>query len=176
MQHVPLTPGQAVWLHGWAAPKPVLRWADVVDSEAITFARCRAANLSLRQLHTLQPDVTEWVKHGGVTLRDAADMCELWTFDVLRDFGADLADVLSQRWGADTLRRMGATYERLARVGLTPETMRLFGFTARGWAALGMRRENLDALSDAHIHAVFALTRQEAESCFAPALDAPRAP
>lgn len=167
MQQLALTPGQAVWLHGWAAPRPVLRWSDVVESETISLARCRAANLSLRQLHTLQPDAAEWVRHGGATLRDAVDMCELWVFDVLRDFRADLADVLSQRWGADTLHRMGVTHEGLARVGMTPETMRMFGLTARGWAALGFRREHLDALSDAHIHLVFALTRQEAESCFA---------
>jgi hypothetical protein len=167
MLPLPLTPGQAVWLHGWGAPRPVLRWCDVVDTENITFAQCRAVNLSLRQLHTLQPDAAEWVSHGGVTLCDAADMCELWTVDVLRDFRADLADVLSLRCGADTLCRMGVTHEGLARVGMTPETMRMFGFTARGWAALGFRREHLDALSDAHIHMVFALTRQEAESCFA---------
>jgi hypothetical protein len=163
---VRLTPGQSVYLHGWWTPLETLSWGDVVAKEAITFDRCRAANLSLAQLHALQPDGAEWVRHGGVGLRHAEDMAALWRLHPLADLRADLADLLALRPASAALRKMGVSYDDLVGVGMTPETMVLFGYTALGWASLGFRRSHLALFTDAQIHYVFGLTRAAAEHCF----------
>jgi hypothetical protein len=161
-----LTPGQSVYLHGWFTPLETLSWGDVVAKPAITFDRCRSANLSLAQLHALQPDGAEWVRHGEVGLRHAEDMAGLWGLHPLADLRADLADLLALRPASAALRKMGVTYDDLVGVGMTPETMVLFGFTALGWASLGLRRGHLAHFTDAQIHYVFGLTRAAAEHCF----------
>lgn len=164
---IKLTPGQSVFLHGWWAPRPSLNWTDVAEKGYIDFDRCRAANLSLRQLHALQPSIGEWVRFGGVQLRHATEMRELWDVHPLRDLRADLADLLALRWGSETLRSMGVSYSDLVEVGMTPETMRMFGFSLLGWINLGFRREHVASFTDVQINTVFALTRQSVEACFA---------
>jgi hypothetical protein len=161
-----LTPGQSTFIHGWFTPKPSLRWNDVVESPGITFARCKQANVSLRQLYQLQPDVSEWIRFGGVTLDNVAEMHETWDIDVFRDFKADLADVLRFRWGSEVLRRIHVTYERLIENGMTAETMRMFGFTLLGWINLGFKQAHIQGFTDLQIISVFGMTRQVAESCF----------
>jgi hypothetical protein len=161
-----LTPGQSVYLHGWWSPLETLSWNDVVAKEALTFDRCRAARIPLKQLHALQPEAAEWVRHGGATLAHAEDMAELWRVHPLRDLRADLADVLAMRFPSATLRRMGVCYDDLVGVGMSPDTMVLFGYTVLGWAGLGLRQHHLAHFSDAQIHYVFALTRAAAEHCF----------
>lgn len=161
-----LTPGQSVFLHGWWSPLETLSWGDVVAKEGITFDRCRAANISLKQLHVLQPDGVEWVRHGGVVIQHAEDMAGLWRLHPLHDLRADLADLLSLRLASAALRKMGVVYDDLVGVGMTPETMVLFGYTALSWASLGLRQGHLAHFTDAQIHYVFGLTRPAAEHCF----------
>ena len=162
---ISLTPGQAVFLHGWWNPVGTLSWSDVVAKDSITFDRCRAANLSPKQLHALQADISAWVQHGGVTIRHAAEMADHWRFHALRDLKADLADVLAQRFSSQTLRKLGVTYDDLLAIGMSPESMVFFGFTVLGWTNLGFTRQHLRSFSDAQIHVVFALTRPAAEHC-----------
>ena len=161
-----LTPGQSVFLHGWWAPSETLSWSDVVAKDAITFDRCRAAKLTLKQLHDLQPDGAAWIRHGGVTLAHAADMADLWHVHPIRDLRADLADIIAMRPPSATLRRMGVSYDDLVAVGMSPETMVLFGYTTLGWATVGFRQHHLANFSDAQIYHLFALTRPSAEQCF----------
>lgn len=164
--HIKLTAGQSVFLHGWLHPKPSLRWEDVTEKQSITFARCKDAGLSLKQLFQLQPNITEWVRFGAVRLSDTAEMWDLWQFHPFRDLRADLADILSLRWSCELLRKMGVSYNELVEQGMVPETMRMFSFTLLGWINIGFRAEHLKAFSDPQIVAVFGMTRQGAERHF----------
>lgn len=164
--YITLTPGQAVTLHGWWSPSLSLHWRDVVEKDDITFRRCREVNIPLKQLHLLQPDVAQWVQYGGLTVAHAQEVCDLWQCNPITDLRADLADVLSMGWKAETLRRMGVTYAHLCEAGMTPETMRMFGFSMLGWINLGFRTEDLRLFTDAQVTAVFLLSRQAAERCF----------
>lgn len=162
---ITLTPGQAVSIHGWATPRLSLRWRDVADRHDLTYGLCRKLGLTPRDLHRLQPSIAEWVQHGAAGVEHALEMHELWDLHPIRDLRADLADILSLRWGSETLARMRVTYEDLIQAGMTPATMRLFGLTVAGWISLGFSRQHLATMTDADVHAVFLLTRQEVESC-----------
>lgn len=163
---ITLTAGQSVSLHGWLSPRQTLTWRDVCDNETITFEKCRACNISLKQLHQLQSDVKQWVAHGSVSFRHAYDMHRIWQINPLADMKADLADILSMQWGSETIRSLNITYTDLRRVGMTPETMQLFGFTLAGWTSLGFTPSDLNVITDAQIAALFGMTRQMVQSCF----------
>jgi hypothetical protein len=163
---VTLTPGQTVNIHGWLTPKTTLEWQDVVSRPDLTFESLKKRNLTLRQLHTLQSNVEEWVRHGEVTLAHAPEMAELWVVHPVRDMRADLGDLIAIRWSAATLRKMGVTWADIRQLGAGPAMMPMFGFTLLGWQGLGFCRDDLSDMSDAEIAVTFGLTRQVAESCF----------
>jgi hypothetical protein len=163
---VSLTPGQAVNIHGWFAPKTTLEWQDVVNRADLTFETLKQRNLTLRQLHELQSSVEEWVRHGQVTLAHGPEMAELWLVHPVRDMRADLGDLIAIRWSAVTLRKMGVTWTDIKQLGAGPAIMPMFGFTLLGWQGLGFGRHDLSEMTDAEIAVTFGLTRQVAESCF----------
>lgn len=165
MTVVDLSPLQAVNIFGWLRPRRVLRWTDVVDSESITFSSLREVGLSNKQLFSLQPDVAEWVKHGGVVLQDAVVMKE-WNVHPIRDMKADLGDLMALHWSAASLRSMNVSYSDLVSLGLGPDNMHMFGYTLLGWHSLGLTYQDVKKMTDAQIARVFCTTRQVTEKCF----------
>ena len=185
---ITLTPGQAVTLHSWSRPKQSLQWEDVVENDKITFTKCRECNLSLKQLHSLQPDIREWKHHGGVSLKMLPEMCHLWQVHPIHDMGADLGDLITMRWSAETLRKMGITMEDLKEIGLTADNMCMFGYTLMGWwthirkvsrsrwccpfgatlmgwLGLGLVLEDINIMSEPQIARTFGLTKVAAQRC-----------
>jgi hypothetical protein len=157
-----ITPGQGVYLHGWLAPKLTLSWADVVENRAFTLAHLAdAAHIPLSALHQLQPDAAAWIRHGRAGLADCPRM-ELWAAHPLRDFKADLGELVNQGWSADALARMGVAYDDLAAVGLNAENMGLFSnLTLLGWAQLGFSRAAAAAMSEAALVRLFGMPKQD---------------
>jgi hypothetical protein len=144
---ISISPGQAVTIHGWLRARQALTWADVLYVKAMTYQTLLSYNIPEQDLYILQPDLQAWIRAGRATLADCPRM-RAWDAHPIRDFKADLADLVSMHWSHDTLTRMGVDYEELLGLGLTPETMNLFGFTLMMWSALGFRRthaENMPA-------------------------------
>lgn len=158
---IPLTPGQAVTAHGWRRARTCLSWGDVLADEHMTFRflneTCR---LPEQTLFTLQPDLQAWVRAGRVTVEDAPSMT-MWAAHPIKDFRADLADLIRLEWTPDVFRRVGVTFADLLEAGLTPETMGLFGFTLHGWATLGLTRAYAEQIPMHTIYRLFRIPRQD---------------
>ena len=157
-----LTPGQSCYLHGWLNPKQTLCWADIRKNQALSLQNLLSTGLDLDDLHKLQPDVSEWVKAGRVTIADCPLMADLWGAHPVRHFNADLGDVAGFRWSAETMLRAGLTYAELVDLGLTPQSMVVFThITLCGWAQLGMTRADAAKIPEATLVSLFGLAKQE---------------
>jgi len=51
--------------------------------------------------------------------------------------GADLGDVISQKFTADELMRMDVSYGQLVKYGMTERTERMFKFGVDEWVGMG---------------------------------------
>lgn len=157
-----LTPGQGVFLHGWLAARLTLSWQDVLANDSLTFQRLRAANLPLAALHQLQPDVAQWITAKRAALADCPDMQALWGGDAIRDFGADIADLMLTEWPPATLTAAGVTYDRLVELGLTPVNMVLFKqLTLLGWSQIGFVRAHAEQMSEPHLIRLFGMGKAD---------------
>ena len=161
---ITLTPGQAVSLHGWWRARPSLTWPDVLADEGLTFTRLASVNLREQDLYLLQPDLQAWIKLSRVTLADCPRM-RLWDAHPVRDFKADLADLISMKWTADTLARMGVSYADLQSLGVTADTMALFNYTLMMWASLGFQRAHAVDVPHNTLYRLFNMSKQDVLAC-----------
>jgi hypothetical protein len=157
---ITLTPGQAVSIHGWWRARTGLTWGDVLLNEGLTFSKLRLFNIGEQELHVLQPDLQAWIRAGKAVVGDCPRM-KAWDAHPIRDFKADLADLVGVRWPHDTLTRMGVTHDDLLLLGLTPETMNLFGFTLRMWAAIGFERRHAELIPPNTLFHLFSMSKQD---------------
>ena len=157
---ISLTPGQAVSIHGWLRARQTLTWGDVLASETLNFERLQSFNISEQELYVLQPDLHAWIKHAKGALADCPRM-RSWEAHPIKDFKADLADIVGMRWSHDTLTRMGVSYEELLELGLTPETMNLFGYTLMMWASVGFRRCHCETIPANTLFRLFSMAKQD---------------
>jgi hypothetical protein len=157
-----LTPGQSLYLYGVWAPKETLTWSDVLENPTFTLDHLsRSANIPLKLLQQLQPDPSAWARAGRAVLGDCPRM-EEWTAHPIRDFRADLGDLVAQRWPADVLVRMGVTYADLVALGLTADSMGLLAhLTLLGWSQLGFARADAAAMSEASLIRLFGMPKQD---------------
>ena len=156
-----LTAGQAVFVHGWLAPKRTLSWADVQASPGMTLDFLLDARLPVAALHQLQPDPAAWIRLGRATLPDCPSM-GAWGAHPVRDFGAELADLVELRWPVDVMLAVGLTYQDLVGIGLSFSNMRLFSWIRLlGWAQLGLRREHVRDVPEPVLVRLFGLTKMD---------------
>lgn len=158
---IPLTPGQAVTVHGWIRARRCLTWGDVLSRDEVTFRfllnQCR---LPEHVLFTLQPDLESWIKTDRAKLEDAPNMLA-WGAHPIRDFHADLAELIRMEWTPETFKRLGVTVDDLVSVGLTPDTMMLFGFTLHGWATIGLSRDFAERIPPHTLFRLFRMPRMD---------------
>ena len=151
-----LSPGQGCYLHGWMTPKLTLTWGDVLLTPTMTLQKLLSAGLTPCALHQLQPDASAWAKAGRVTLAECPSMQDPWGAHPIRDFSADLGDIIAQRWSAEVMHGMGLTFADLVDIGLTQHNMALFThITLRGWAVLGFSRADADRIPHAVLARLF---------------------
>lgn len=155
-----LTPGQAVTIYGWMRARQSLTWSDVLGVKDLTFTKLLGFNLTEQDLYVLQPDLQAWVRAGRATLADCPRM-RPWDAHPIRDFKADLADIVSMHWPQDVLHRVGVDYDDLLGLGLTAETMNLFGYTLMMWASIGFRRSHADAVPANTLYRLFGMAKQD---------------
>ena len=101
---ISISPGQAVTIHGWLRARQALTWADVLYVKAMTYQTLLSYNIPEQDLYILQPDLQAWIRAGRATLADCPRM-RAWDAHPIRDFKADLADLVSMHWSHDTLTR-----------------------------------------------------------------------
>ena len=159
-----LTPGQAVTIHGWWRARQGLTWGDVLSNERLNFVSLLSYNLTEQDLYVLQPDLQAWVRAGKAMLKDCPRM-RAWDAHPVRDFKADLSDIIRADWSAETLARTGVTYEDLLTLGITPEAMPLFRYTLMMWTNLGFRRHHAEKVPANQLFSLFGLSKQEILSC-----------
>jgi hypothetical protein len=155
-----LTPGQAVSIHGWWRARSGLTWGDVLSNEALTFASLLSFNLKEPDLYVLQPDLQAWIRAGKATLADCPRM-RPWDAHPVRDFKADLADIIGMHWPTETMVKMGVTYDDLTGLGLTAETMILLNYTLMMWATMGFRRHHAEPVPPNTLYRLFGLAKQD---------------
>ena len=160
---IPLTPGQAVTVHGWLIPKLHLTWDDVLRDERLTFNYLSTqVNIPASQLYKVQPDHAAWVHSGRAQLSDCVDMHECWKVHPIDDFRADLGDLIRTKWPADTLQLLGVTYHHLVDAGLTPGTMALFiNITLAGWAKLGFDKRYASQIAETSLVRLFRMSKHD---------------
>lgn len=130
-----LSARQATQIFGWARPKRILTWNDVVRRK-LTLDQLIGHGLGAMDLVLLQPDPSQWVQHAGATLRHARFMLP-WEANPFVHFGADLADVLSMRLTVVEMVRMAITYRQLKEHGMNDEIERMFKLEDEEWEMLG---------------------------------------
>ena len=157
---IPLTPGQAVTIHGWLRARQALTWGDVLTHEELGFAKLLSFNLAEQDLYVLQPDLQAWIRPGRAGLADCPRM-RAWDAHPVKDFKADLADLVGMHWPHETLTRMGVTYDDLLGLGLTAETMNLFGYTLMMWASVGFRRSHAEGIPPNTLFRMFGMPKQD---------------
>jgi hypothetical protein len=129
-------------------------------SETLVFPKLLSFNITEQELYVLQPDLQAWMRNGKATLADCPKM-KSWDAHPIKDFKADLADLVGMHWPHDCLTRMGVTYEELLGLGLTPETMNLFGYTLMMWASVGFRRQHADSIPANTLFRLFSMAKQD---------------
>lgn len=158
---VRLTAGQACFLHGWLWPKRYLTWEHILSGDHLTLQRLLAGNIPLGILHQLQPDVGAWIRAKRVVLADCPLM-HPWAPHPVRDFHADLGDIIETQWGADTMQSVGLTYRDLTEIGLSFSNMGLFtNIRLLGWAQLGLTRADVAYVPEATLVRLFGLTKMD---------------
>lgn len=161
---IQLTPGQAVTIHGWWRARASLTWGDVLANDRLTFNHLLSLNLSEQDLYILQPDLQAWVRTSRATLRDCPRM-RPWDAHPIRDFKADLSDIIRTDWSVEAMGRMGVTYDDLLSLGLTAEAMPLMKYTLMMWSTLGFKRHHADRIPANQLFALFGLSKQEILAC-----------
>ena len=161
-----LSPGQAVTIHGWMAPKETLTWNDVIGNERLTVKFLTGtAKVSKELLHKVQPDLMAWLKAGRVTLPETHELLGVWTAHPIKDLKADFADIVALKWGAQTMRMAGVTYQDLRESGMTNDTMGLFALTLYDWSTLGFSRSDAEAIPAAHLCRTFGMQKADVIRC-----------
>jgi hypothetical protein len=160
--HIKLTPGQAVFLHGWLAARQTLTWGDILNNPSLCFSVLLTANLPTTMLHQLQPDASSWIKNQKATIQDCAQMAQHWDVHPIRDFKADLADIVSAKWPPHTMQQMNLTYADLVQIGMTPVSMGLFTHvTLAGWAQLGFTKSHAADIHEVHLIRLFGIPKTD---------------
>lgn len=156
-----VTPKQSIAIFGlWDQPRRVLEWSDIT-SRNLTWAVLRTQiGFTSQQLMHIQPRPAEWVNRACIKLHDLPDM-SCFPVNPFTHLHADLAEVWSMHWAADTLKQFNVTYDQLRARGMTPSVMKHFGFTLSQWMNLGFLEDHVAHLDDDSTEALFDMRRDE---------------
>ena len=115
------------------------------------------------ELHTLQPDKSEWVKRGALTLHDMLDMT-VFPLNPITDMHADLAELWSMQWTVEELVRMDVTFSQIKMCGLNHHIMMHFGFPLSAWSKLGFDGPAALAMQNDELRLLFGIDQAEVVS------------
>ena len=152
---------QSIAIFGlWDQPRQVLEWQDIT-SRNLTWRTLRdSIGLEAEQLKRMQPDPVEWVHRASITLQDLPDMV-CFPVNPFVHLHADLAEVWSMRWSADTLKQFNVTYEQLRDKGMNAHVMQHFNFTLGQWMGLGLRQQHVQTMDGEVVMRCFDMQKDE---------------
>jgi hypothetical protein len=156
-----IKPRQSIAIFGlWDQPRLVLEWSDIT-SRNLTWVFLRTQiGLTSTQLKRIQPNPVEWVNRACIKLHDLPDMT-CFPVNPFTHLHADLAEVWSMHWTADTLKQLNVTYDQLRARGMTPTVMKHFGFTLSQWMNLGLLEDHVAHMDDDSTNGLFEMCREE---------------
>lgn len=177
---IPLTPAQAIKIHGWLRPIRRLYWnGHVVARKDLTFSmlveKMGLCDETLASLFQLQPDARQWMELKKITLEDCEVMYKFWNVHPMRDFYMEdaygvhevqVGEILQAGLSFECLKGCKVTLEELAKAGLNPDNMRLFHFSLYQWKLLGFEKKHADCMLPLQIENVFGMTQQVLEASF----------
>jgi hypothetical protein len=157
-----LTPGQACFLHGLWDPKTYLTWEHVLNNNKMTCETLLSANISWKEMHTLQPDIRQWICNNKMTKQHIFKACEYWTGDLIKEFQFDIGDLVNPLFTVELLKKLNMTYEKMCQMGLTGENMRLFThITLVGWSNLGFNKKQAERIHEAYLYYSFGMRKAD---------------
>jgi hypothetical protein len=156
-----VTPRQSIAIFGlWDQPRQVLEWQDIT-ARNLTWRMLRdTIGLEAEQLKRMQPDPVEWVHRASITLQDLPDM-SCFPVNPFVHLHADLAEVWSMHWSADTLKQFEVTFEQLRDKGMNAQVMQHFNFTLGQWMALGLRQQHVSIMDTDVVKKCFDMHKDE---------------
>ena len=152
---------QSIAIFGlWDQPRNVLEWQDIT-ARNLTWRTLRdSIELAAEQLRRVQPDPVEWVHRACITLQDLPDMT-CFPVNPFAHLHADLAEVWSMRWPADTLKQLDVTYEQLRDKGMNANVMQHFNFTLGQWMGLGLQQQHVQLMDAEVVGKCFEMSKDE---------------
>lgn len=152
---------QSISIFGlWDQPRQVLEWQDVTARNLTWRTLRESMELTAEQLRKMQPDPIEWVHRASITLQDLPDMV-CFPVNPFVHLHADLAEVWSMHWSADTLKQLAVTFDQLRAKGMTVQVMQHFSFTLGQWMNLGLQQEHVRAMDVDGVSRVFDMPKDE---------------
>jgi hypothetical protein len=156
-----ITAPQSIAIFGlWDQPRQVLEWQDVTSRNLTWRALRETMQFDAESLKKLQPDPVEWVHRASITLQDLPDMT-CFPVNPFEHLHADLAEVWSMRWPADTLKQFNVTYEQLRMKGMNPQVMQHFNFTLGQWMTLGLQQAHVRTMDEECVSRCFDMAKDE---------------
>lgn len=155
---IQVQPWQSIKIFGWwDQPRTIVTWDDL-KQQSLSWRRLRNEyGFSAEDLRMIQPNTTEWVARGQLTLHDVNDM-RVFPINPFTHMGADLGEVWSMRWSADDLASFNVTFDQMLDRGISPEIMRHFGFPLSSWMRLSFERRHV---TSEDVASVFGMSAEE---------------
>lgn len=156
-----ISPLQSIQIFGvWDQPRRILTWEDIKE-KCLTWKMLRTEyNFSAETLAKLQPDKSEWISRGALTLHVLPEMT-MFPINPFTDLGADIGELWSMKFSPEQLHSMGVTYAQMLSRGLTPQIMKLFGFSLSAWVTLGLRAKQINEWPSDYCSMVFGMDKNE---------------
>jgi hypothetical protein len=158
MRCIELTSSQAISIHGWLHPTRILCWNNIRSNANITLSKLLSVGVSDRDLHYIQPNVSEWIAQKGVDFSNVPQMLR-WPLHPIDDLGADLSDIMMGMYEADVLLQLHVNYDYLVSLKMGWGHMPLFHYTLKDWVSLGFSRKHTTTLSVEECRVIFGLER-----------------
>jgi hypothetical protein len=152
---------QSISIFGlWDQPRQVLEWQDVTARNLTWRTLRESMEFTAEHLRKMQPDPIEWVHRASITLQDLPDMV-CFPVNPFVHLHADLAEVWSMHWSADTLKQLAVTFDQLRAKGMTVQVMQHFSFTLGQWMNLGLMQEHVRVMDVDGVSRVFDMPKDE---------------
>lgn len=165
-ESIPLTPYQAVMIHGWMKPVLVLQWKHVLNNKMLTWPFLRNLEIPAESLKRMQPDPNEWANHTPIYPHYLRDMV-CFPVHPIHHLHCSIEQVIHMRCTADELASFGVTYHDLVKIGMSPEIMMFFGYKIVGWQKLGMTIKDLKDINNKQLLQLFSgMTRSQIYDAF----------
>jgi hypothetical protein len=146
-----LTPKQSVTIHGWLNPKRMLSWKDIRADSRITPELCHGCGVDDSMLYIVQPSLQAWIDVCGVSFKDVKYMTR-WPLHPFRDLHGYIPDLISNKYDAALLHKLGIDYQVLVDNSMSVEWMKMFNFSNKDWVSLCF---NPSTMSDHNISLIF---------------------